>query len=144
MSTLITSSSTVSHVGAKSSLSVLALIYPLAIGGYPLVAGLSALIEIENRSLSIAFRAIFLALCFVTLFRVVTNRIQITRGVIWAPIFVFWFSYLVRLALDTYVDPIELISYSVEVLAIWRIRRTDSHDYVYGSLGHEMVDHSFS
>ena len=108
MSTPMTSSSTVSEMDAKSSLGVLALIYPLAIGGYPLVAGLSVLIGIDNRSLSIAFRASFLALCLVALFRVVTNRIQFTRGIIWLPIFVFWFSYLIRLALDTYINPIEL------------------------------------
>lgn len=80
----------------------------LTIAGYPIVAATSQLLGVENRPLSILMRIALLLVCFVLLIRFFPLRIHRKTLAFWLAWWFFWTLYLVRLALDTFLNPTAL------------------------------------
>jgi len=84
-----------------------AVIVVWSVSGYPLVAGLAAMLGIDNRMTSIVMRATVLALAVLVLLRPSPKSARRP----WLPMllfFLFWAMYVVRMALDTILGTGEL------------------------------------
>lgn len=85
-----------------------ALLYSLALAGYPLVASISTLTGLPNRLMSISYKLGFLSICGIVFFQLASNRLKMCRSWIWFPIIGFWVLYTLRMIFDTYLNPISL------------------------------------
>lgn len=88
--------------------------------GYPLVAAVSQLLGVENRPISVAMRAVLLLFCFILMIRFPPSRILRSTGPFWFAWWCFWGLYLLRLALDAFLNP-EALKLPVSEYAIFAI-----------------------
>jgi hypothetical protein len=84
-----------------------ALLYALAIAGYPLVSALPPLLHLDSRMVSVPYRAAFLGLALVVIGYNIVRR-SVYTGVLWAPLGIFWLLYIARIASDTVFSPVPL------------------------------------
>lgn len=82
-----------------------ALVAMFTIAGYPIVAGLTTVMSVDNRPASIAARALFLLMTLIVLVRARWTRPGAATAVFWAAWWLFWVLYLVRLLFDGAVQP---------------------------------------
>lgn len=82
----------------------------LTIAGYPIVAGLSQLLGVENRPLSIAMRVVVLGIATLLIVRFFFSPICKKTISFWCAWWFFWCLYLFRLTLDSlmYSDSLNL------------------------------------
>jgi hypothetical protein len=75
--------------------------------GYPLVAGIPIILQLESRVISVPFRV---SLLIASIFCVAQSfsRRRFYRGTVWVPLAVFWVLYTGRIVLDTVLDPVPL------------------------------------
>jgi O-antigen ligase len=90
--------------------------------GFPLLVSILALFSINSTSYSIALRAIILGLSLWLLFKLlIDNKVKITKGIFWVPLTIFWIAYLIRLYIDTLINPSYALSRAVEEYWIWAV-----------------------
>lgn len=85
----------------RSSGSVEAWILTLTMAGYPIVASVSQLFDMENRWLSISMRTLLLIICSYLLVRFFPMHLCRRTIKFWFAWWFFWIIYLIRLVLDT-------------------------------------------
>jgi hypothetical protein len=90
------------HAAARKSA---AAVLVLSIVGYPLIAVVSQYLQIENRLVSIPFRAVVLLLALATLFVFATRRQKHTIHWFWIIWWAFWSLYLLRMVVDFFFNP---------------------------------------
>lgn len=86
-----------------ASSALLALLYALAIAGYPVVSGIALLLHMETRVSSIAYRAVVVFLTLITVLRWLVLRKKICLPWELIPLFLLWGVMLFRLAWDSWV-----------------------------------------
>lgn len=91
-------------------------LFALLIAGYPLAAVIPVLAGIENRLVSVPFRALFLLLALAVIAFLGIRRRTLYTGVFWVLLAIFWLLYGLRLLLDTVYVPAALRLSSVEYL----------------------------
>lgn len=82
-----------------------ALVLVLSLVGYPLVAVVSQYLQIENRLVSIPFRALVLVLALVSIFVFATRRQKHPVDWFWIVWWAFWSLYLLRMFVDSIFNP---------------------------------------
>lgn len=87
---------------------LLVLLYVLGIAGYPLVAPLPLMFEVDSRIVTVPFRGLFLAIALVVFLSMIRRRDTIYTGQFWWPYSIFWGIYIARLLVDTLISPIPL------------------------------------
>jgi O-antigen ligase len=95
----------------------LALLFALAVAGYPLVSSISLLLGVDNRPISVVYRAFVMGLAGVVIILLGLGQGRLYRGRIWVPLGVFWALYLFRLLLDTALFPVPLRLHPLEYIA---------------------------
>ena len=107
-----------------------ALLFALALFGYPIVGTLNSLLGIEDRVLSVAFRILVAVLSLFIVAAV--GRLHMRRWHIL--VLLIWFALVLRLSFDTLVAHIDGVDYALQlfivgsilpVLALWKL---DSYD----------------
>ncbi len=84
------------------------LLLPLNVGGFVLASYLPGLLSMNNRPVSVAFRALFAGLCVYLVWSALRlGRMRKPRAVDLLAI-VFWSLYLTRFAIDTVINPVSL------------------------------------
>lgn len=76
--------------------------------GYPIVAACSSILGIENRPISIAVRAVILVLVAFAVIVWLPRGIKRENLFFWAAWWVFWFAYILRLLVDSMLNPAAL------------------------------------
>ncbi len=79
------------------------LLFALSLAGYPFLAAFSGATGIDNRVLSIAFRAAFLVLAVVVIYTSYRKHAPVHRGIFWFLYFAFWSMYAFRLIHDLFI-----------------------------------------
>ncbi len=80
-----------------------AWVLTLTIAGYPLVAAVSGLTGVENRTLSILMRAFIVFLSLWTVLRYFRFEINRNLNTFWVAWWVFWLLYVFRLWIDSFL-----------------------------------------
>lgn len=83
------------------------LLFALAFQGYPVIAGMSQFVGIDNTPVSIVLRSFVVLLSALFVFRARVN-IRGVREILVVALMVFWAAYLIRLMLATALDPAQL------------------------------------
>jgi len=76
-------------------------VFLLSIAGYPIVAAATAALGIANRPVSIAFRAVILALAVGAILRTALYAHTRWDRAFWIPWWIFWIAYVLRMTFDT-------------------------------------------
>ena len=98
----------------------LIVVLALSIAGYPIVASLTSLLGVENRSAALGFRFVLFFSSIAVIFAVLSNRAVFFRSPAWLPLTVFWTTYITRLWLDTLINLVPLSRDQIEYW-IWAI-----------------------
>jgi hypothetical protein len=77
----------------------------LTLVGYPLIAPVSLILEIENRFVSIPFRALVLLLSLIVIIKEVLLRDRFPSGPFWMVWWIFWGLYTSRIVIDGFLNP---------------------------------------
>lgn len=85
-----------------------ALLYGMTVAGYPLVSVLPGFLGVENRIISVPFRAFVLLLSISLILFGSISRKRGYVGFFWVPLLVFWSFYFIRILVDTVLSPILL------------------------------------
>lgn len=77
----------------------------LTLVGYPLIAPISLVLEIENRMVSIPFRALILLLSLIVIIKGFFLRDRYPSGPFWLVWWTFWGLYISRIVIDGFLNP---------------------------------------
>jgi hypothetical protein len=94
----------------------LVILYGFLVAGYPLVSVLPVFLGIPSRVTSVPFRALVLGLSLAVATSGAMRSPRFYRGVLWAPLALFFVLYMYRLYMDTTLDPIALTMPASEYL----------------------------
>ena len=92
----------------------------LSLAGYPLVAALTSLLDVENRSAALVFRLALFFFSAAVIFAGLARRVHFFRSPAWTLLAVFWIVYITRLWLDTLINLVPLSRDPIEYW-IWAI-----------------------
>lgn len=87
---------------------LLILLFALGIAGYPFVAPLPLILDVESRVISVPYRGFFLGVALVVVLAVIRRRDSFYFGQFWWIFWLFWGIYITRLFVDTIVSPVPL------------------------------------
>jgi O-antigen ligase len=87
---------------------LLVLVFALGLAGYPLVAPLPLILNVDSREISIPYRGFFLGLALMVIVAVIRRRDSFYFGRFWWVFWLFWGIYITRLFADTIVSPMPL------------------------------------
>lgn len=90
---------------AKASVSMV-LLFSLSLAGYPLITVTSAAIGLDNRTLSIIFRAGFLGLAIWIFLDALFVRTAIFKSLFWPAYLSFFTLYTIRIFWDSYIEEV--------------------------------------
>lgn len=94
-----------------------AALVALSIAGYPLVSALPLVLHVDNRLVSVPYRALILLFSLILIAQVSLAGGRRYRGVFWFPFLAFWLFFAIRLLLDTVLFPVPLRLSGVEYAA---------------------------
>lgn len=77
----------------------------LTLVGYPLVAPVSTILQIDNRLVSVPFRALVLLLSLMIIIKGFVLRDKFPSGPFWIVWWVFWGLYISRMIIDGFLNP---------------------------------------
>src|SRR5262245_24365315 len=87
---------------------LLALLFALGLAGYPLVAPLPLILDVDSRVISVPYRGFFLGLALIVIAAAIQRRDSFYFGRFWWIFWLFWGIYITRLLADTIVSPLPL------------------------------------
>lgn len=77
----------------------------LTLIGYPLVAAVSIILQIDNRLVSVFFRALVLLLSLIVIIKGFVLRDRFPSGPFWIVWWIFWGLYISRIVIDGFLNP---------------------------------------
>lgn len=77
----------------------------LTLIGYPLVAAVSIILQIDNRLVSVLFRALVLLLSLIVIIKGFVLRDRFPSGPFWIVWWIFWGLYISRIIIDGFLNP---------------------------------------
>lgn len=87
----------------ESPSTAMPMLFALSLAGYPFLAAFSGAASLDNRAISIVFRAMFLALSMFIIYTGYRKHVLVHRGVFWFFYISFWSMYAFRLVHDLFI-----------------------------------------